>query len=179
MRTGFTLLEVLVAVMVAATLLLSADLVFEQQADSRDALSRATLDRNRTQNARKLIQRWVRQADVSPNLGLGSAEHAFAGDATGASFTSACLTAGGWEHECDVSLSVKIDSSNAALIAVSSTGDSARIAIRGTRLSLRYLSDAASGGHWVTSWPAGPTVPIAIGVISPTDTIVYRIGARG
>ena len=179
MRTGFTLLEVLVAVMIAATLLLSADLVFEQLADSRQAMARATVERDRAENSAETIRRWVRQVDVSPHPGPGSAPHAFAGDATEASFTSSCLAAGGWERECDVSLRITTGSESAALVAVSSTGDSARLTVHGRTLAIRYLMDAANGGRWLSSWPSGPTVPIAIGIVSRADTIAYRIGARG
>ena len=89
------------------------------------------------------------------------------------------MVAGGWERECDISLRAVLDSSGAALLAESSSGDSARVRLRGSTIVLRYLMDANNGGHWVNSWPIGPTVPIAIGVVSRSDTVVYRVGARG
>ncbi len=179
MRTGFTLIEILVAVMISAALLLSADIVFEQVADSRAAASRAAAERDQTQNAAIMISRLVRQVDVSSRLGSGSTMHAFTGDSVSARFTSSCIAPGGWERECDVSLHVTADSTGAAIVAVSSTGDSARFRVRDRVLLLGYLTDATGGGHWIRSWPAGPTVPIAIGVMSPMDTVIWRIGARG
>ena len=177
--SGFTLLEVLVAVMIAATLLLSADAVFEQLASSRDGTARSTGVRDEQQNAEALIRGWVRQIDVSPGGGPSSSPHVFVGDAGESKFTSWCVTAGGWERECDVSLRTTADSSGVGVVAVSSAGDSARIQMRDSTIALRYLIDANAGGHWVGSWPSGPTVPIAIGIVSPSDTIVYRGGARG
>lgn len=179
MRPGFTLIEVLVAVMISAALLLSADIVFEQLADSRAAASRAAAERDQTQNAATMISRLVRQVDVSPRLGSGSTMHAFTGDSITARFTSSCIAPGGWERECDVSLRVTNDSTGAAIVAVSSTGDSARFRVHDRVLLLGYLTDATGAGHWTSSWPAGPTAPIAIGVMSPIDTVVWRIGARG
>lgn len=182
MRSGFTLLEVLVAVMISATLLMSADVVFDQLADSRVAATRAANKRNHAENDMALIRRWVRQIDVSPRSGPGLTPHTFAGDRTTARFTSSCIAPGGWERECDVSFHVTpgaAGAAGAALVAVSSTGDSARIGMRDKSLALRYLIDAAGDGHWVNSWPSGPTVPLAIGIMSRTDTVLCRIGARG
>lgn len=179
MRTGFTLLEVLVAVMISATLLLSADVVFEQLADSRATAARATVERDRAQNALAMIRRWVRQANVSSRSGSGLAPHGFTGDSTTARFSSSCIAPGGWERECDVTLHVVSDSDGAALVAVSSTGDSARLGRRDHSLMLRYLIDATDNGRWVGRWPAGPTVPIAIGIVSGADTVLCRVGARG
>lgn len=178
-HTGFTLLEILVAVMIAATLLVSADMVFEQLADSRDKDASAAMARDETQNAGALVQRWVRQIDISPEAGPTHGSHNFGGDSAQMRFTSWCISAGGWERECDVSLRAVLDSSGAALLAESSSGDSARVRLRDSTVALRYLMDANNGGHWVNSWPIGPTVPIAIGVVSRSDTVVYRVGARG
>ncbi|HWG35669.1 MAG TPA: prepilin-type N-terminal cleavage/methylation domain-containing protein [Gemmatimonadaceae bacterium] len=178
-RTGFTLLEVLVAVMIAAMLLLSADAVFEQLASSRDDTARSSVTRDRLQNSDALVKSWVRQIDVSPTAGPASLPHAFVGDASESRFTSWCVAAGGWEQACAVSLHTVADSTGVGVVAVSSAGDSARIQMRDSTIALRYLSDAANGGHWVVSWPSGPTVPLAIGIVSPSDTIVYRVGARG
>jgi len=179
MRTGFTLLEVLVAIMIAATLLLSADVVFEQLADSRAAAARATVERDRAQNTLALIRRWVRQVDISPSLGPGSVPREFAGDSVTAHFQSSCVAPGGWERACDVTLHVVSSSDTLALVATSSSADSVRFGAHDRILVLRYLMDAANGGRWVSSWPAGPTAPIAIGIVRAADTVLCRIGPRG
>jgi prepilin-type N-terminal cleavage/methylation domain-containing protein len=178
-RTGFTLLEVLVAVMIAAALLLSADVVFEQMADSRSSTARAAMDRDRMQNATAAMRSWVRQIDVSPGHGPTSSPRSFVGDGIESKFTSWCVAPGGWERECDVSLRAVADSNRIGVVALSSTGDSATLLVRDSTVALRYLIDAADGGRWVNSWPQGPTVPLAIGIVSRSDTIVFRVGARG
>ena len=179
MRTGFTLLEVIVAVMIAATLLLSADAVFEQMADSRTSTARSAMERDRVKNATALIRSWVRQIDVSPGNSPTSSPRSFVGDGIESKFTSWCIAPGGWERECDVSLRAVADSNNVGVVATSSAGDSATLLVRDSTIALRYLIDAADGGRWVDSWPSGPTVPLAIGIVSRSDTIVYRVGARG
>ena len=178
MRTGFTLLEVLVAVMIAATLLLSADVVFEQMANSRDGAAQATLRRDQAQNGAAVIRRLVRQIDVSP-ISATSVPHSFVGDSVQSRFTSWCIAPGDWERECTVSLHAVADSNGAALVANSSTGDSARIQVSGRTVVLQYLIDVANGGRWVNSWPMGPTVPLAVGIMSQSDTVILRVGVRG
>lgn len=179
MRPGFTLLEVLIAVTIAAMLLLSADVVFEQLADSRVSAARGAAERDDTQNSMELVRRWVRQVDVSPRVGVGNIPHVFAGDSIEAHFVSSCIAPGGWERECEVALRIVSDSGGSALTAISSMGDSASLRGRGRELSLQYLIEASGPRKWVRSWPAGPTTPIAIGIMSPSDTTVFRIGARG
>lgn len=169
--------------MIAAVFLLSADIVFEQLASSRTATARAAIERDDAQNATASIRRWVRQVDVSPSNGPRLTPHAFSGDSTTTHFTSWCATAGNWERECDVSLRVVTDSGGSEIIAESSNGDSARVPVHYREIALRYLIDAQDGGHWSNNWPRGPTVPQAIGVVSKSvsqsDTVVWRIGARG
>lgn len=183
-RSGFTLLEVLVAVMIAATVLLAADVVFEQLADSRSVISRSAIEIDRERNASSTLSSWVAQADVSPRS-PGAQPRSFGGDETSATFTSWCLAPGGWERECEVTLHVAkdtgdtSDTSPATIIAIASTGDSVQLTMHGTGIAIRYLLDAQGGGHWLRSWGTGPTTPLAIGVVSGADTLVLRIGARG
>ena len=179
MRPGFTLLEILVAVTIAAALLLAADAVFEQLADSRMLAARAELQRDGAQNAREVIGRLVRQVDVSPQAGAPGTTHGFLGDSVGAQFTSSCIAPGGWERECQVTLRIASDSTGVLVVAVTSTGDSASLRTHDGASVIRYLMDASGGGHWATNWPGGPTPPIAIGIASRTDTLLLRLGERG
>jgi len=165
--------------MISATLLISADMVFEQLAESRNATAASSSERDGTQNAGALMRSWVRQIDISPSGVSTQGSHNFGGDSAQTRFTSWCAAAGGWERECNISVKVTVDSTGATLLAESSYGDSARIKSRDSTIALRYLMDATDGGHWVNSWPVGPTVPIAIGVVSRSDTVIYRVGARG
>lgn len=178
MRSGFTLLEVLVAVMVAATLLLSADFVFTQLADSSHGTTVSSIMRDSTRNSMEAVREWVRQIDVSPQRDAASMRHAFSGDSIHAQFTSACISPGGWEVECSIALGVETDSAGATLTAISSAHDTVRLR-RDHAMQLRYLAGAAGSGSWESSWPAGPTLPLAIGMVTPMDTVIYRIGARG
>lgn len=179
LRSGFTLLEVLVAVMIAATVLLAADIVFEQLADSRSVIARSATKVDRERNAASTVVRWVSQVDISPRSGPGVQPRSFGGNETSATFVSWCLAPGGWERECEVTLRVARDTNASAIVASASTGESVRLPIHGTDATLRYLLDARGGGHWLRSWGAGPTTPLAIGIVSGADTLVLRIGARG
>lgn len=177
-RGGFTLLEVLVAVMIAAIVLLAADIVFEQLADSRSVIARSAIKVDRERNAAFTMVRWVAQVDVSPRSGPGAQPRSFGGNDTSATFVSWCFAPGGWERECEVTLHVA-DDTNAAIVANASTGESVQLTMHHKDAALRYLLDARGGGHWLQSWGEGPTTPLAIGIVSGADTLVLRIGARG
>lgn len=179
-RRGFTLLEVLVAAMVAAVVLLGADLAYEQLAGNAHALAGAARagDMSRTQELG--LRRLVQQIDVSPRTATGAAPRTFGGDARRARFTSWCPRPGGWERECDVLLEVVRDTAGiGSVVATTSSGDTAGVVTGKTPTVLRYLLDARNGGNWLAAWGDGPTAPLAIGIIAGTDTTVLRIGARG
>lgn len=178
MRPGFTLLEVLVAVMAAAALLVSADFVFTQLADSSHGTIMSAAMRDSARNSVEVLRGWTRQVDVSPRRGAAGTPHFFSGDSTHTQFTSACVSPGGWEVECFITVGIETDSAGATLTAVSSVHDTVRLR-RDHVMQLRYLAGAAGAGRWESNWPAGQTVPLAIGMITPVDTVIYRIGARG
>lgn len=178
-RPGFTLIEILVAMTVAAVVLLGADLVYEQLAASGHALASAARVDDAARGGEMLLRQLIREVDVSPS-DSGTSLRTFGGDAREARFTSWCTRPGGWKAECQVDLRVGSDTTaGGSIVAVTSTGDTAQIRLPSATTVLRYLLDASNGGHWLVSWGHGPTVPQAIGVVSGNDTTVLRIGSRG
>lgn len=178
-RAGFTLIEILVAMTVAAVVLLGADVVYEQLAAGSHAFAIAARAEDTSRNADLLVRQLVREVDVSPR-DAGVPARTFGGDSLSAHFTSWCTRPGGWKAGCEVLLKVVRDTPAAgAVAAITSTGDTARIRTRAPAVALRYLLDARNGGTWLVSWGQGPNVPQAIGIIAGEDTTVLRVGGRG
>lgn len=178
-RPGFTLVEILVAMTVAAIVLLGADIVYEQLAAGSHALAIATRVDDASRNADLLVRQLVREVDVSPT-GPGRSARTFGGDSLSAHFISWCSRPGGWKAECEVLLKVVHDTSaGGAVAAITSSGDTAQLRTRAPAAVLRYLLDARNGGTWLVAWGEGPSVPEAIGIVAGADTTVLRIGDRG
>jgi len=168
----------MVAALLAAAILLAADRVFEQLGMSRDTMAHSVAGYDRDVNARQALRAWIAQADVSPPP-AGVTANTFGGTERAATFVSWCDVSGAWLTQCTVSLRVLQDSGHTVVVATSSAGDSVRIRPSYRDAGLRYLLDARHGGHWLDSWGQGPTVPLAIGLVSGPDTMVWRIGDRG
>ena len=178
-RGGFTLLEVMVAAVLAATVLLGARVVYETLAAATHDIARVERIDTEVRTGEAALARMVAQVDVSPGPATDP-QRTFGGDESHASFVSWCARPGGWEASCAVTLRATSDTARGggAVTAESSVGERGRVTTAHPPV-LRYLLDARAGGTWLRNWPTGPTAPIAIGVVAGRDTLVLRVGGRG
>lgn len=174
-RSGFTLIEVIVAVTLSAIVLLGARALWESLAGSVDRLrTRATADA-RVVNGERLLRSLVGRLEVGTDL-----SHEFAGDEREAHFTTWCDMPAGWQERCDAVIGIEADSgAGLRLVARLSTGERITLQRGFATGALRYLNDPIGGGVWFRIWGHGITAPLAIGVITDGDTAIVRIGERG
>ena len=94
-------------------------------------------------------------------------------------FGAAGIVPAGWLERCDALVAIDTAAGGLALVARLSTGE--RIVLRqGFQTgALRYLNTPAGGGQWFRVWGHGITAPLAIGVITDSDTTIVRVGDRG
>jgi prepilin-type N-terminal cleavage/methylation domain-containing protein len=173
-RSGFTIIELLVALIVGAMVVLAARLMLEGVADDARRINIFAQRGDHGANAERALRSTVESLDVG-TVGV----QPFEGDERAARFTAWCTRPGGWQERCAVTLSITGDSSVAALV-LALPGDKPLNVRSGARHGqLCYLADAHDGGRWVRKWGAGLGVPLAIGAILDADTLVLRIGERG
>jgi prepilin-type N-terminal cleavage/methylation domain-containing protein len=173
-RRGFTLVEVIVALVVGAVVMLSARALLEvlgAQATRVTALGR---DADADANGERLLRALIGHVDV------GTGERApFGGDQRSVRFSSWCTVPRGWQERCNAMLVIDSTSRAMSVVARLSTGE-VLVLLRGRRIEgFRYLVDASSGGRWFTRWDDGLLVPLAIGILVDADTMIVRIGERG
>jgi prepilin-type N-terminal cleavage/methylation domain-containing protein len=181
-RAGFTLLEVMVALVVGAIVILGA---------------RALLDGLSLHAGR--VQTLARAADADANLehvlrtavargGIASDSAArFDGTPDRARFATWCDMPGGWQEPCDVQLAAEREPAGSQFSVVLTLGaaDAMRVSEHLDAASLRYLASASGGGQWVERWEQAITPPLAIGLITRAagaarpDTMILRLGERG
>ncbi len=177
-RSGFTLIEVLVALIVGAIVLLGAHQVLAILADQSQSLASQAAEADRDANGERLLRGLVGQ------LELGSpGTIPFSGSPDSVRFSSWCETPSGWLERCQVSFWFVADGDHEVLRAQLG-GRPPLVLIRGfTRGTFRYLQSAAAGGQWFQQWGTGITAPLGIGVVllrgDEVDTMIVRIGARG
>jgi prepilin-type N-terminal cleavage/methylation domain-containing protein len=175
-RAGFTLVEVMVAMVVMGVVLVGARTMLGQIADDADRISAAAREADREANAEALLRTIAGRLDVAPGP---EGEIRFEGEPQGARFHSWCEVPDGWLERCQVSLGL-IELEDAPALALRlSTGETVPLR-RGFRTGeILYLRDAANGGAWVTSWGSTLTAPLAFGIVVDGDTSIIRIGERG
>ena len=173
-RAGFTLLEVMVALLLSAMELLVARMLLEQLSDNAvrtvDAAARADNDAN----GERLLR------DLAGRLEVGTdGATQFSGEANTARFGAWCNMPSGWLERCVVSLVVREYHGQWKLLVTFAAQDSMALLTRSSSMELRYLDDPRAGGSWFRSWDAGITAPLAFAVIAGAETTIVRIGERG
>ena len=175
-RAGFTLVEVMVAVVVMGVVLVGARTMLGQIADDADRIAAAAREADRDANAEALLRSIAGRLDVAPVPGD---EIRFQGQPQGARFHSWCEVPDGWLERCQVSLGlIELDDAPALALRLS-TGETVPLR-RGFRSGeILYLRGAGNGGDWITSWGGSITAPLAFGIVIDGDTAIIRIGERG
>ncbi len=171
---GFTLIEVVVAISIAALLLLSARALFEQLGTHAEAIVRAAAESDREANAEEMLRTLLGRAETSPQP-----ERRFDGTGSGARFDTWCDGADPWLERCTATIGIlRVDSAD--VLAVSTDGGDPLPLRRGFREGrLIYLRNASLGGDWVRNWSSAVAPPLAVGLVIDSDTTILPIGDRG
>lgn len=172
-RRGFTIVEIMVALLLSAIVVLGARMLLEQLGDSTSRTVRGAARADRDANGEQLLRDLVRRLEVGT-----PATAPFAGEPDSASFSSWCDMPAGWQERCTVVIRAEPTASGMTL-SVSAGGMGTQHIRTDKHVELRYLDDAAAGGRWFRSWGAGITAPLAIGLLTGSDTTILRIGERG
>lgn len=171
---GFTLIELAVALMIAAGVLLLAHRVF---GSLLDGAARLTDERERLDhygNARRLLITLVGSMDVGTPL-AGS----FDGEPHRLAFSSWCASPEGWPERRHLTLEVD----NGRLVVSGLRSDPLPLADGVVGLDVDYLLSLGAGEHWGRAWVSPVSAPQAIRLrvahASFTDTLLLAIGERG
>jgi prepilin-type N-terminal cleavage/methylation domain-containing protein len=169
---GFTLIEVLIALSIGASLMMGAHVMMSGVIDSAARIGQGSREEDRDANGERILRAAFARLQVGA---IG--DRKFEGDPLAARFDSWCDVPQGWQERCDLQLA--IDTTKSVLTLRDSAGRV--LAERGGFASaeLSYLSDPHDGGTWYRVWGASVVAPIAIRVILDGDTTILRVGDRG
>lgn len=170
-RKGFTLVEIVVATVLIALVAITVRDFFSALSDSQARVVEVTRTLDQAGNQERFLRSLVGALDLSGPDG-------FSGDSTGAEFVSRCVASLGWQERCVVRLRLVAAPASSQLVVDLPGGPVATLTLA-REAEFRYLSSVESGAHWTRSWPSGAFAPRAISIVSPTDTVVLRIGDRG
>jgi prepilin-type N-terminal cleavage/methylation domain-containing protein len=171
-RNGFTLVEVLVALAIGAVVLVSARTLIDGIASHARATVRAMHDSDVRSNGERLAQQLAANLILLPDP-----QPSFTGTEREAAFDAWCPAARGGLERCHVNLALSTNPRETGVELSLSTG--AKLAfLPGANARIRYLSDAADGGHWDALWRQPQTPPLAVALSAGGRSLVLRIGER-
>lgn len=175
-RAGFTLVEVMVAVVVMGVVLVGARAMLGQVADAAERIGAAAEAADRDANAEGLLRSVAARLELPAQPGR---EIGFEGTPQGARFHTWCEVPDGWLERCRASLGFIELEDGPALALRLSTGEMVPLRQGFRSGEILYLRDAGDGGAWLESWGASISPPLALGIVIDGDTTIVRIGERG
>jgi len=178
--SGFTLIEVIVALTIAALVVLLAHQVFATVAERGRTLMAARASLDRESNAR----RWLAATFLSLDVGADSAG-GFDGLADRVEFAAWLETADGWFERCHVALGRDGD----RLVATVSPGQGVALMDGVRAVAFDYLLEPGLDARWVREWVSPVSAPIAVRIRvgrgtgdegrTVIDTLLFLIKERG
>jgi len=180
-RAGFTLVELLVALLVTGLVALLSHQLLATVGDSARTLLAARTALDRDANAR----RWLTSSWRS--LEVGGAAGGFTGAPQEATYSSWVRTPGGWWVRSRVRLGVVQE----RFVAVTDT-ETLVLADGVAAVGFDYLLTPGADSRWVHAWQSPASAPLAVRVrvqrrapagehpaIAQVDTLLFLIGPRG
>jgi prepilin-type N-terminal cleavage/methylation domain-containing protein len=178
-RGGFTLVEVLVALVVATMLVVMAHRIFAAAVSGTAVLERGRLALDQTRNA----HRFLTAAFLSVEVGIDDAGP-FEGDPDEVRFTTWLQTPDGWFERSAADL--RIDGGR--LVVTIPSSNPVVLADGVAALHVDYLLERGADTPWVSQWHSPVSAPLAVrlrwtwrvwdGSIA-SDTALYLLKARG
>jgi prepilin-type N-terminal cleavage/methylation domain-containing protein len=181
-RDGFTLVELMVALVISAMVLIGARLMIETLSGATHRTIAAARSADHVANGDQFLR------TLFGRLEIGTADdQPFGGSPRSVHFTTWCDSPGGWLERCQAVISLEVYGDTNCLVAHLVPRDphgdigprTIRVATGFGTGALRYLNDPRAGGQWFTQWGDGIVAPLAIGVVLDGDTSIVRIGERG
>lgn len=173
-RAGFTLIEIVVALLIGGGAVLLAASMVTVSANLTDGVQHEVEMANARQGSERMLRRLVGQVTWAlpgdPAIGGGSHD---------LRIITWCDTALGWQERCAARFELVPDEGRLGVLATFSSGDTLWLFPADRVIGLLYLTSAAKGGTWSERWSDPTTFPVAIGLMIGSDTLVARTGDRG
>lgn len=175
-RAGFTLIELVVALLVVGLVVLLTHQVFTVVAEGARAIETSRVALDTKGNAR----RWMEGAWRS--LEVGGEAGGFEGHPTAAEFATWTIAPGGWFERDRVHLSVE----GTQFVARTESGTLV-LATAVNAVAFDYLLTPGAESQWVNDWVSPASAPLAVRIrvlrggclAMCADTLLFLIGPRG
>jgi prepilin-type N-terminal cleavage/methylation domain-containing protein len=172
-QTGFTLIEVMVALVIGGMAVAGAAALLSSLRDRGQGVARAAAQADADANAERLLRGLVANLDPAP---APDSTPSFVGDGNSARFRTWCDTPAGWLGHCGVRMSLERRGDLASLLLEVDNPDPERMTLRtdlrGARF--RYLIRIDDVLTWVDRWST-LVPPVAVALIVERDTLLFPV----
>lgn len=170
-RRGATLIELIAALALVGMVLLLGAAALDALSSGRDRLLVSSDRADSVATGERLLRDLLARVEAGPG-------DEFAGDGERVTATTRCDAAAGWQRTCRISLHTGIESVSGVLVTavLPRSGRLPVLVGRGTA-TFGYLEDHADGARWTRGWASSIRPPVAIAVISGSDTLFFPVGA--
>jgi prepilin-type N-terminal cleavage/methylation domain-containing protein len=171
---GYTLLEIVVALALAAVVVQTGAGVLDQVATHGRHIDHDATSITRTGTGDLLLARLIADATTSTDT-----TQQFAGDPRAIEFTTRCERPAGFSASCRMTLSIDATADSSAIIARSIDGRLLHLLTLRRQLgsaSFVFLHPSRHDSSWTTHWQTAVTLPAAVAVTTPHDTLILPIG---
>jgi type II secretory pathway pseudopilin PulG len=166
LRVGLTLVELSIAIALTGILLLGARLVLESSTLTLVRLVRSDERASGERVAEALVRQLAASAASTASL-VGTPENV--------EFASWCDVPDGWLEPCTVQLQV-LPEPGGSSVNLSINGNESFGVVRAEGAArFLFLQRANQAPGWVEHW-SEEKMPIAIGIVLPGDTLLFRLG---
>lgn len=171
-RRGFTLLELMAALSLMGFAMIGGILLLDQLNDSTRRITQESGRAATEGNGERLLGRLLLDAvaGTDSTKKLRGNEHSV-------ELWTNCDVPGGWQEPCRARLSIDLRGDSSVVVAELSTGETYPLLRQSGSAVFRYFHPSRSDTVWVREWSSNLTLPAAVGVITPTDTVIYPLGA--
>jgi prepilin-type N-terminal cleavage/methylation domain-containing protein len=174
LRNGFTLLELMLALMLTGGAMLSAMLLLDQLGDGAERIVRDGAAMSRRANGARLMNRLF--ADARPS---DDSTKRFTGDDHTVTLWTLCDVPGGWREPCRAILAIDDRGDSSAIVARLDIGGAFTVREQSGQRRLRYYDPTRSADSvWLGHWSSNVTLPLAIAIVGSGDTTVIPVSAR-
>lgn len=175
MKSGFTLLEVVVALVIGAVAITAGATLFAGLDDRADGIARAGRGADREGNGEWLVR------GLLVNIDLGDATTApLTGSGQEVRFRTWCQDPRGWLDRCAAHLEFRAGRDGSSLWLSLTSRENLVIDLRdGVRHgTIKYLKEVQGQGVWVTAWTT-MVPPHAVVVIADDDSLFLPVATGG